>query len=181
MIPKNFKYLDSFVLPREVELSTRALTEHITEKNRYKYFLKLKVRRDTKDHVTMNPEDFPMQRLIYLIVYKAPSGTQQFFKVGCSQKCYQRIGRNYPQGSGANTGWLSPAMHEFLKEFNGEFEIYARAFDEKITQMDDDIEVDYTPRLDTIEKMYQDKLNIKDGKKAVQEFFNLNNFSYIIK
>jgi len=32
MIPKNFKYLDSFVLPREVELSTRALTEHITEK-----------------------------------------------------------------------------------------------------------------------------------------------------
>jgi len=47
--------------------------------------------------------------------------------------------------------------------------------------MDDDIEVDYTPRLDTIEKMYQDKLNIKDGKKAVQEFFNLNNFSYIIK
>jgi len=47
--------------------------------------------------------------------------------------------------------------------------------------MDDDIEVDYTPRLDTIEKMYQDKLNIKDGKKAVQEFFTLNNFSYIIK
>ena len=72
-------------------------------------------------------------------------------------------------------------MHEFLKKFNGEFEIYARAFDEKITQMDDDIEVDYTPRLDTIEKMYQDKLNIKDGKKAVQEFFILNNFSYIIK
>jgi hypothetical protein len=29
--------------------------------------------------------------------------------------------------------------------------------------------------------MYQDKLNIKDGKKAVQEFFTLNNFSYIIK
>ena len=54
-------------------------------------------------------------------------------------------------------------------------------FDDKVVKMDDDIEVDYTPRLDTIEKMYQDKLNIKDGKKAVQEFFTLNNFSYIIK
>ena len=181
MIPKNFKYLDSFVLPREVEQSSRALTEHITEKNRYKYFLKLKVRRDLHNHITMLPKDFPMQRLIYLIVYKAPSGTQQFFKVGCSQKCYQRIGRNYLQGTGANTGWLSPAMHEFLKKFKGEFEIYARAFDDKITQMDDDIEVEYTPRLDTIEKMYQDKLNIQDGKRAIQEFFNLNNFPYIIK
>ena len=47
--------------------------------------------------------------------------------------------------------------------------------------MDDDIEVEYTPRLDTIEKFYQDKLNIKDGKIAIQEFFNKNNFSYIIK
>ena len=73
----------------------------------------------------MVPDDFPMQRLIYLIVYKAPSGTQQFFKVGCSQKCYQRIGRNYLQGTGANTGWLAPSMHEFLKEFKGEFEIYS--------------------------------------------------------
>jgi len=181
MIPKNFKYLDSFVLPRKMESSSRALTEHITENNRYKYFLKLKVRRGLYTHLTMNPEDFPMQRLIYLIVYKAPSGTQQFFKVGCSQKCYQRIGRNYLQGTGANTGWLSPAMHSFLKEYNGEFEIYARPFDDKISLKDDDIEVDYTPRLDTIEKYYQDKLNIKDGKLAVQEFFNLNNFSYIIK
>jgi|TARA_B110000967_G_scaffold201319_1_gene238444 hypothetical protein len=181
MIPKNFEYLDSFVLPRELEQSKRALTEHITEVNRYKYFLKLKVRRDTKDHITMVPTDFPMQRAIYDLVYKAPDGKQQHFKIGCTQKLYQRIGRNYLQGSGANTGWLAPAMHEFLKEFGGEFEIYTRAFDDKITQMDDDIEVDYTPRLDTIEKMYQDKLNIKDGKKAVQEFFILNNFSYIIK
>ena len=36
-------------------------------------------------------------------------------------------------------------------------------------------------RLDTIEKMYQDKLNIQDGKRAIQEFFDLNNFPYIIK
>lgn len=71
-------------------------------------------------------------------------------------------------------------MYAFLKEFKGEFEIYYRGFDDKVTKMDDDIEVNYTPRLDTIEKFYQEKLNIKDGKKAVQEFFSLNNFSYII-
>jgi len=184
MIPKNFKYLDSFVLPREVEQSTRALTEHITEANRFKYFLELKNRRDSLSHISYKPEDFPMQRAIYNIVYKAPEsygGRQQHFKIGCTQKLYQRIGRNYLQGSGANTGWLAPAMYEFLKGWGGEFEIYARAFDDKIIKMDDDIEVDFTPRLDTIEKYYQDKLNIKDGKLAVQEFFNINKFSYIIK
>ena len=35
-------------------------------------------------------------------------------------------------------------------------------------------------RLDKKEKHYQDELNVKDGKIAVQEFFNKNNFSYII-
>ena len=181
MIPKNFKYLDSFVLPRTMQKSTRALTEHITESNRYKYFLELKVRRDTLSHVSYKPEDFPVFRLIYIIVWKNNENIQQFFKVGCSQKCYQRIGSNYLAGTGANTGWLSPAMYSFLKEYGGEFQIFYRNFDDKIVKMDDDIEVDYTPRLDTIEKYYQDILNIKDGKLAVQEFFNHNNFSYIIK
>jgi len=180
MIPKNFEYLDSFVLPKIMQSSNRALTEHITEENRYKYFLELKNRRETLSHISYKPEDFPVMRLIYIIVWKSRSGTQQLFKVGCSQKCYQRIGSNYLAGTGSNTGWLSPAMHSFLKEFGGEFEIYYRAFDEARVEMDDDIEVQYTPRLDTIEKLYQDKLNIKDGKIAVQEFFSLNNFSYII-
>jgi hypothetical protein len=181
MVPKNFKYLDSFVLPRIEQQSSRALTEHITNSNRFKYFLELKNRRDSLSHISYKPEDFPVFRLIYIIVWKNKLGIQQFFKVGCSQKCYQRIGSNYLAGTGANTGWLSPAMYAFLKEFGGEFEIYYRGFDDRIVKMDDDIEVDYTPRLDTIEKYYQDKLNIKDGKLAVQEFFNLNNFSYIIK
>jgi hypothetical protein len=181
MIPKNFKYLDSFVLPRNLEKSNRALNQHITEDIRYKYFLKLKNRRDLIDRLTYKPEDFPVMRLIYILVWKSPSGTKQKFKVGQSQKCFQRIGSNYLAGSGANTGWLSPAMYAFLKEYGGEFEIYYRGFDDKVTKMDDDIEVQYTPRLDTIEKHYQEKLNIKDGKKAVQEFFSLNNFSYIIK
>ena len=72
-------------------------------------------------------------------------------------------------------------MYAFLKEYGGEFEIYYRGFDDKQVKMDDDIEVEYTPRLDTIEKYYQDTLDIKDGKIAVQEFFNKNKFSYIIK
>lgn len=181
MIPKNFKYLDSFVLPKIMQKSSRALTEHITKKNRFKYFLELKNRRDTLSHISYKPEDFPVFRLIYLLIWKSKEDTQQLFKVGCSQKCYQRIGSNYLAGTGANTGWLSPAMYAFLKKYGGEFEIFYRNFDDKIVKMDDDIEVDYTPRLDTIEKYYQDKLNIKDGKLAVQEFFNYNNFSYIIK
>ena len=181
MIPKNFLYLDSFVLPREMQKSTRALNEHITERNRFKYFLELKNRRDTINNITYKDIDFPVTRLIYILVWKDLQGNKQFFKVGQSQKCYQRIGSNYLAGSGANTGWLSPAMYAFLKEFGGEFEIYYRAFDQKEVKMDDDIEVEYTPRLDTIEKYYQDRLNIKDGKIAVQEFFDSNNFSYIIK
>jgi len=181
MIPKNFVYLDSFVLPKVLQKSNRALSEHITKNNRYKYFLELKDRRETLSHISYKPEDFPIMRLIYIIVWKDTLGNRQYFKVGCSQKCYQRIGSNYLAGTGANTGWLSPAMHSYLKEFGGEFEIYYRAFDDARVEMDDDIEVEYTPRLDTIEKLYQDKLNIKDGKIAVQEFFNLNNFSYIIK
>ena len=48
MIPKNFKYLDSFVLPKVLQSGTRALSEHITEKNRYKYFLELNNRRESK-------------------------------------------------------------------------------------------------------------------------------------
>ena len=181
MIPKNFEYLDSFVLPKVLQKSSRALSEHITKKNRYKYFLELKNRRESLSHISYKPEDFPVMRLIYILVWKDTLGNRQYFKVGCSQKCYQRIGSNYLAGSGANTGWLSPAMYAFLKAYGGEFEIYYRAFDDKEVKMDDDIEVEYTPRLDTIEKYYQDKLNIKDGKIAVQEFFNLNNFSYIIK
>ena len=181
MVPKNFIYLDSFVLPRKMQKSTRALNEHITKSNRFKYFLELKNRRDTISNITYKDTDFPVTRLIYILVWKDLEGNKQFFKVGQSQKCYQRIGSNYLAGSGANTGWLSPAMYAFLKEFGGEFEIYYRAFDQKEVKMDDDIEVEYTPRLDTIEKYYQDRLNIKDGKIAVQEFFDSNNFSYIIK
>ena len=181
MIPKNFKYLDSFVLPKKLQLSSRALTEHITKENRYKYFLELKNRRETLSHISYKPEDFPVVRLIYILIWKSPKGLRKYFKVGCSQKCYQRIGSNYLAGSGANTGWLSPAMYAFLNEFKGEFEIYYRSFDDKEVRYDDDIQVEYTPRLDTIEKYYQDKLNIKDGKIAIQEFFINNNFSYIIK
>ena len=180
-IPKNFKYLDSFVIPYMLLDSNRATNEHITKNNRWKYFLELKERRDNLDHITYKPEDFPIMRLIYILVWLDRNGNRQFFKVGCSQKCYQRIGSNYLAGSGANTGWLSPAMYAFLKEFGGEFEIYYRGFDDKQVKMDDDIEVEYTPRLDTIEKYYQDTLDIKDGKIAVQEFFNKNKFSYIIK
>lgn len=181
MVPKNFKYLDSFVLPKKMQKSTRALNEHITKNNRFKYFLELKNLRETTDNVTFKESDFPITRLVYILVWLDPLGNRQFFKVGQSQKCYQRIGSNYLAGSGANTGWLSPAMYEFLKNYGGEFEIYYRGFDDKEVRMDDDIEVEYTPRLDLIEKHYQDKLFIKDGKLAVQEFFNLNNFSYIIK
>ena len=171
-IPKNFKYLDSFVIPYMLLDSNRATNEHITKNNRWKYFLELKERRDNLDHITYKPEDFPIMRLIYILVWLDRNGNRQFFKVGCSQKCYQRIGSNYLAGSGANTGWLSPAMYAFLEEYGGEFEIYYRGFDDKQVKMDDDIEVEYTPRLDTIEKYYQDTLDIKDGKIAVQEFFN---------
>lgn len=119
MIPKNFKYLDSFVLPKNIEASTRALTEHITEDNRFKYYLKLKNRRESIDRVTYNPDDFPVMRLVYLLVWKTLDGAQHTFKVGQSQKCYQRIGSNYLAGSGANTGWLSPAMYSSLKRVRG--------------------------------------------------------------
>ena len=85
MIPKNFKYLDSFVLPKVMEKSTRALNEHITEDIRFKYFLKLKNRRESIDRVTYNPEDFPVMRLVYLLIWKAPNGSQHKFKVGQSQ------------------------------------------------------------------------------------------------
>ena len=136
MIPKNFEYLDSFVLPKHMQESTRALSEHITEENRYKYFLELKNRRETLSHISYKPEDFPVMRLIYILVWKDLKGNKQFFKVGCSQKCYQRIGSNYLAGTGANTGWLSPAMYSFLREYGGEFEIYYRAFDEARVEMD---------------------------------------------
>lgn len=180
MIPKNFKYLDSFVLPRVMQKSRRRITEHINSRNKYKYFLELKNRRDTIDSVTYKPDDFPVKRLIYILVWKKDGEESQFFKVGCSQKCHQRIGSNYLAGTGANTGWLSPAMFAFLKEFDGEFEIYYRAFDDTRREQDKDIMVEYCPRLDIIEKHYQHKLKIKDGKAAVQDFFNKNNFSYNI-
>ena len=181
MIPKNFNYLDSFVLPKQMQSSKRALTEHITKDIRFKYFLELKNRREEIDRTAYILEDFPIERLVYIIVWLSPEGIRHYFKVGQSQHCWQRIGRNYPGGSGANTGWLSPAMWAFLKEKGGEFEIYARGFDRSVQQQDDDIEVEYTPRLDKIEKLYQEKLDIKDGKKAVNEFFIQHNFSYIIK
>ena len=50
MIPKNFEYMDSFVLPRELQPSSRLLSEHITKDNRWKYFLELKNRRDSIDN-----------------------------------------------------------------------------------------------------------------------------------
>ena len=181
MIPKNFTYLDSFVVPRKLQQSGRALTEYISEDIRFKYFLELKERRDSISRATYKVEDFPFQRLIYILVWLAPNGIEYLFKVGQSQHCHQRIGSNYLVGSGANTGWLSPAMWSFLKEKGGEFKIYARGFDKSIVQQLDDIEVEYTPRLDKIEKLYQEKLGIKDGKKAVNEFFAQHNFSYIIK
>ena len=181
MIPKNFKYLDSFVLPKEMQASSRIVNEHITKDLRFKYFLELKTKREELDYISYKQEDFPVVRLVYILVWLDPLGSRQYFKVGQSQKCYQRIGSNYLAGSGANTGWLSPAMYCFLKAYGGEFEIYYRPFDEVYFEKDDDIEVEFCPRLDKIEKYYQDKLNIKDGKIAVQEFFNLNNFSYIIK
>ena len=179
-LPKNYKYLDSFVLPKIMQGSRRRLNEHITLKNRYKYFLELKNRRETIDVATYRPKDFPVRRLVYILIWKQPDGKKQYFKVGQSQKCHQRIGSNYLAGSGANTGWLSPAMYAFLKERGGEFEIYYRGFDDVRIEMDDDLQVEFCPRLDKIEKHYQDILEIKDGKIAVQEFFNKNNFSYII-
>ena len=91
MIPKNFKYLDSFVLPKIMQPSSRALSEHITETTRYKYFLELKNRRETLSHISYKPNDFPVMRLIYILVWKDKEGNKQHFKVGCSQKCYQRI------------------------------------------------------------------------------------------
>ena len=163
MIPKNFEYIDSFVLPKELQPSTRKLSEHITKSNRWKYFL-----------------DFPFERLGYILVWNK-SGKKYFIKVGQSQHCWQRIGSNYISGTGANTGWLSPALFEFLKAKGGEIEIYGRGFDNQIAEKDDDIEVFYAPRLDKIEKYYQDKLNIEDGKEAINKFFSLHNFSYIIK
>ena len=72
-------------------------------------------------------------------------------------------------------------MYAFLKDRGGEFEIYYRGFDDVRIEMDDDLQVEFCPRLDKIEKHYQDELNVKDGKIAVQEFFNKNNFSYIIQ
>jgi hypothetical protein len=180
-VPKHFTYLDSFVLPKKMEKSRRALDEHIDESIRFKYFLKLKNRRELHDHLVYKSEDFPVLRLVYLLIWKSPSGTKHTFKVGQSQKCFQRIGKNYLVGTGANTGWLSPAMYAFLKERGGEFEIFYRGFDDKVAKVDGDIEVEYTPRLDTIEKHYQKTLNIKDGKAAVQEFFKNLNFKYVIK
>ena len=181
MIPKNFKYLDSFVLPKKMQASSRLINEHITKDLRFKYFLELKNKREEVDHISYKEEDFPVVRLVYILIWLDTLGNRQYLKVGQSQKCYQRIGSNYLAGSGANTGWLSPAMYSFLKAYGGEFEIYYRPFDEVYYEKDNDIEVEFCPRLDKIEKYYQEKLNIKDGKIAVQEFFNLNNFSYIIK
>tara|TARA_R110002110_G_scaffold157017_1_gene352666 strand:- start:1002 stop:1586 length:585 start_codon:yes stop_codon:yes gene_type:complete len=180
-IPAHFTYLDSFVLPRELKRSRRMLDEHITEETRFKYFLELKNRRDSIKRVCYIKEDFPIERLIYILVWKSPSGERRIFKVGQSQHCWQRIGRNYLSGTGANTGWLSPALHEFLKQKRGEFEIYARGFDDVIAELDKDITVDYTPRLDKIEKHYQVSLDIKDGKDAVAEFFQETGFRYTIK
>lgn len=178
-IPKNFTYLDSFVLPREMKPSKRRLNEYITEANRWKYFLELKDRRDTIDLATYKEEDFPAMRIIY-ILYWVKDGKYYILKIGQTQKCHQRIGSNYLKGDGANTGWLSPALYEFLNEKGGEIEIYYRAFDGVKAEQEDDIIVNYTPRLDEIEKHYQNLLGVKDGKKAIQEFFNTHNFSYII-
>ena len=181
MIPKNFEYLDSFVVPRELQPSKRALNEFITESNRFKYFLELKHRRDTIDRITYKPEDFPIRRLIYIIRWISPKGEFKLLKVGMSQHCHQRIGSNYLSGTGANTAWLAPAMYAFLKEKGGEFEIYARGFDQTREEADDDIFVQFVPRLDLIEKHYQETLDVQDGKKAVNKFFKETNFSYIIK
>jgi hypothetical protein len=181
ILPENFFYLDSFVIPREIEQGRRSLNEHITGENRFKYFLELKNRRDSIKRKTYNLPDFPVERLIYLLIWKAEDGNSQYFKVGQSQHCWQRIGRNYLAGNGANTGWLSPAMYEFLKVKGGEFEIYARGFDHLLQYEDKDIVLEYVPRLDKIEKHYQDSLQIKDGKLAVAEFFRQNNFNYTIK
>ena len=181
VLPKNFFYLDSFVAPREMEQSKRSLDEHITGENRFKYFLELKDRRDSLKRKTYTLPDFPVERLIYLLVWRAEDGSSQYFKVGQSQHCWQRIGRNYPRGDGANTGWLAPAMYEFLKVKGGEFEIYARGFDTLIQHEDRDLVLEYVPRLDKIETHYQDSLQIKDGKLAVAEFFRQNNFEYTIK
>ena len=180
MIPKNFEYIDSFVLPKELQPSTRKLSEHITKSNRWKYFLELKIRRESIDRITYKLEDFPFERLVYILVWNK-SGKKYFIKGGQSQHCWQRIGSNYISGTGANTGWLSPALFEFLKAKGGEIEIYGRGFDNQVAEKDDDIEVFYAPRLDKIEKYYQDKLNIEDGKEAINKFFSLHNFSYIIK
>ena len=120
MIPKNFEYIDSFVLPRELQPSSRLLSEHITKDNRWKYFLELKNRRDSIDRITYKLEDFPFERLVYILIWVTPEGKKHFLKVGQSQHCWQRIGNNYLVGSGANTGWLSPALHKFLKEKGGE-------------------------------------------------------------
>ena len=46
MIPKNFKYLDSFVLPKKMQASSRLINEHITKDLRFKYFLELKNKRE---------------------------------------------------------------------------------------------------------------------------------------
>jgi len=180
-VPPHFTYLDSFVVPITLQQSKRALDEHITEENRFKYYLELKLRREVVKRVSYIKEDFPVESLIYILVWKSPTGSTSFFKVGQSQHCWQRIGRNYLSGSGANTGWLSPAMYEFLKQKGGEFKIYARGFDNMLKKVDKDIEVDYVPRLDRIEKHYQDKLNIKDGKEAVAEFFKQASFEYVLK
>jgi hypothetical protein len=180
-LPENFFYLDSFVIPRKMKESTRLLTDHITEENRFKYFLELKNRRDSIKRKLYKLLDFPVERLIYLLIWKAEDGSSQYFKVGQSQHCWQRIGRNYLKSDGQNTGWLSLAMYEFLKVRGGEFEIYARGFDTLIQHEDRDLVLEYVPRLDKIEKHYQNTLQIKDGKLAVEEFFKQNNFEYIIK
>ena len=181
MIPKNFKYLDSFVVPDIMEPGRRALNEYITEENRYKYFLQLKNTSKRIDRKIYKAEDFPVNRIVYILVWLSPEDQRHYLKVGMTQHCFQRIGKNYLAGTGANTQWLSPAMYEFLKEKGGEFEIYARSFDVALNKVDDDIAVQYVARLDLIEKHYQDLLDIQDGKKAVNKFFADHNFSYIIK
>ena len=69
-LPKNYKYLDSFVLPKIMQGSKRRMNEHITHENRYKYFLELKNRRETIDVATYRPKDFPVKRLVYIFKFQ---------------------------------------------------------------------------------------------------------------
>jgi len=63
-------------------------------------------------------------------------------------------------------------MYEFLKQKGGEFKIYARGFDNMFKKVDKDIEVDYVPRLDRIEKTIRINSTLKTEKKQLQNSLN---------